>query len=108
MCLPPQPTEALQTPPVKAMGQVLSDTCGVAFGGTIEACALKLGLPLPGLTDAQQRLGAVKRVSTLGGRNSGMGMALWRIETWRGLCYLKVMSFMSLDFMCPQLMYDSV
>lgn len=43
------------------------DTCGVAFGGTIEAAALKLGLPLPGLTDAQQRLGSVKRISTLGG-----------------------------------------
>ena len=36
----------------EAMGQVLSDTCGVAFGGTIEAAALKLGLPLPNLTDA--------------------------------------------------------
>ena len=35
----------------EAMGQVLSDTCGVAFGGTIEAAALKLGLPLPNLTD---------------------------------------------------------
>ena len=56
------------------MGQVMSDTCGVAFGGTIEACALKLGLPLPGLTDAQQRLGAVKRVSTLGG---GLGIPGW-------------------------------
>jgi len=57
----------LPTLAAAAMGQVMSDTCGVAFGGTIEACALKLGLPLPGLTDAQQRLGAVKRVSTLGG-----------------------------------------
>jgi len=38
----------------------------VIFGGTIEALALKLGLPLPGLTDAQLRLGLVKRVSTSG------------------------------------------
>ena len=57
----------LPTLAAAAMGQVMSDTCGVAFGGTIEAAALKLGLPLPGLTDAQQRLGSVKRVSTLGG-----------------------------------------
>ena len=57
----------LPTLAAAAMGQVLSDTCGVAFGGTIEAAALKLGLPLPGLTDAQQRLGSVKRISTLGG-----------------------------------------
>ena len=57
----------LPTLAAAAMGQVLSDTCGVAFGGTIEAAALKLGLPLPGLTDAQQRMGSVKRISTLGG-----------------------------------------
>ena len=57
----------LPTLAAAAMGQVMSDTCGVAFGGTIEAAALKLGLPLPGLTDAQQRLGSVKRISTLGG-----------------------------------------
>ncbi|CAL1142604.1 unnamed protein product [Cladocopium goreaui] len=57
----------LPTLAAAAMGQVLSDTCGVAFGGTIEAAALKLGLPLPNLTDAQQRLGSVKRISTLGG-----------------------------------------
>ncbi|CAE7329471.1 TMEM65 [Symbiodinium sp. CCMP2592] len=57
----------LPTLAAAAMGQVMSDTCGVAFGGTIEAAALKLGLPLPGLTEAQQRLGSVKRVSTLGG-----------------------------------------
>eukprot|EP00438_Fugacium_kawagutii_P029973 Skav217700 [mRNA] locus=scaffold2294:39727:42490:- [translate_table: standard] len=42
-----------------AMGQVMSDTCGVAFGGTIEAAALKLGLPLPNLSDAQQRMGSI-------------------------------------------------
>lgn len=57
----------LPTLAAAAMGQVLSDTCGVTFGGTIEALCLKLGLPLPGLTDAQLRLGITKRVSTLGG-----------------------------------------
>jgi len=49
-----------------ACGQIFSDTSGVLFGGTIEALALKLGLPLPGLTEAQTRLGIVKRVSTFG------------------------------------------
>lgn len=57
----------LPTLAAAAMGQVLSDTCGVACGGTIEALCLKLGLPLPGLTDAQLRLGITKRVSILGG-----------------------------------------
>lgn len=57
----------LPTLAAAAMGQVLSDTCGVTFGGAIEAFCLKLGLPLPGLTDAQQRLGITKRVSTFGG-----------------------------------------
>jgi len=57
----------LPTLAAAAMGQVLSDTCGVTFGGTIEALCLKLGLPLPGLTDAQLRMGITKRVSTLGG-----------------------------------------
>lgn len=49
-----------------ALGQVLSDTTGVLCGGTIEAMAMKLGLPLPGLTDGQRALFVVKRVSTLG------------------------------------------
>mmetsp|Transcript_46289 Transcript_46289/g.124360 ORF Transcript_46289/g.124360 Transcript_46289/m.124360 type:complete len:348 (-) Transcript_46289:139-1182(-) len=57
----------LPTLAAAAMGQVLSDTCGVTFGGAIETFCLKLGLPLPGLTDAQQRLGVTKRVSTFGG-----------------------------------------
>jgi len=56
----------LHTLAAAAVGQVASDTCGVVFGGTIEALALRLGLPLPGLTDGQLRLGLVKRVSTCG------------------------------------------
>lgn len=57
----------LPTLAAAAMGQVLSDTCGVTFGNTIEAICLKMGLPLPGLTDAQLRLGLTKRVSAAGG-----------------------------------------
>jgi len=49
-----------------ALGQVFSDTSGVLFGGTIDAISMKLGLPLPGLTDAQLRMGVVKRVATFG------------------------------------------
>lgn len=50
-----------------ALGQVFSDTSGVLFGGTIEALALRLGLPLPHLTPAQQVMRGTKMVSTLGG-----------------------------------------
>ncbi|CAE8620361.1 unnamed protein product [Polarella glacialis] len=57
----------LPTLAAAACGQVLSDTCGVTFGGTIEAMALKLGLQLPGLTDAQKRMGITTRIATLGG-----------------------------------------
>eukprot|EP00932_Pfiesteria_piscicida_P003187 SRR837773.13099.p1 GENE.SRR837773.13099~~SRR837773.13099.p1 ORF type:complete len:334 (-),score=84.68 SRR837773.13099:10-963(-) len=56
----------LPTLAAAACGQVLSDTTGVLFGGTIEALATRLGLPLPGLTVAQQRLAVVKRVATFG------------------------------------------
>eukprot|EP00427_Karlodinium_veneficum_P064342 CAMPEP_0169325484 /NCGR_PEP_ID=MMETSP1017-20121227/11015_1 /TAXON_ID=342587 /ORGANISM="Karlodinium micrum, Strain CCMP2283" /LENGTH=244 /DNA_ID=CAMNT_0009420171 /DNA_START=205 /DNA_END=939 /DNA_ORIENTATION=+ len=58
---------SLPTLAAAAMGQVFSDTCGVAFGGTIEAAAMKLGLPLPGITEEQYKLGVVRRVSVLGG-----------------------------------------
>jgi len=57
----------LPTLAAAAMGQVVSDTCGVLAGGTIEAFCFKLGLSLPGLTDAQWRLYITKRVSSLGG-----------------------------------------
>lgn len=49
-----------------ACGQIFSDTSGVLFGGTIEAMALRCGLPVAGLTVAQQSLGVVKRVSMFG------------------------------------------
>lgn len=57
----------LPTLAAAAMGQVFSDASGVLFGGTIEAMALRLGLPLPGLTDDQIRLAVTKQVSTFGG-----------------------------------------
>ena len=50
-----------------AFGQVFSDVSGVMFGGTVEAAALKLGLPVPNLTPAQRALPRVKFVGTLGG-----------------------------------------
>ena len=57
----------LPTLAAAAFGQIFSDTAGVTMGGTIEACAMKLGLPLPGLSDEQQKLGVVQRIQTLGG-----------------------------------------
>lgn len=57
----------LPTLAAAALGQVLSDTCGVMFGGTIDALAVKLGLPSACLTEAQMRLGITKRVMTAGG-----------------------------------------
>jgi len=57
----------LPTLAAAAMGQVFSDTSGVLFGGTIESIALKTGLPLPGLSEAQQRMTKTKMVSTAGG-----------------------------------------
>lgn len=56
----------LPTLAAAASGQVFSDTCGVMCGGTIEAICLKLGLPLPGLTDEQCRLGITKRITIAG------------------------------------------
>jgi len=60
-------TFALPTLAAAAMGQIFSDTAGVLFGGTIEAAALKLGLPTPGLSEEQNKLGIVRRISILGG-----------------------------------------
>jgi len=57
----------LPTLAAAAMGQVFSDTSGVLCGGTIESVALKMNLPLPGLSMAQQRMTITKIVSTTGG-----------------------------------------
>lgn len=58
---------ALPTLAAAAMGQVFSDTSGVLCGGTIESIALKMNLPLPGLSMAQQRMTITKVVSTSAG-----------------------------------------
>jgi len=60
-------TFGLPTLAAAAMGQIFSDTAGVTFGGAIEATAMRLGLPLPGFTDEQQKLAVVRRVGTIGG-----------------------------------------
>lgn len=57
----------LPTLAAAAMGQVFSDTSGVLCGGTIESIALKMNLPLPGLSMAQQRMTVTKVTSTIGG-----------------------------------------
>lgn len=56
----------LSTLTAAAMGQVLSDFCGVCFGGTVEALAARCGLPDPKLTSAQRRLPIVGTVTTAG------------------------------------------
>jgi GAF domain-containing protein len=54
----------LSTLVAAGMGQVLSDTSGVLFGGVVESAAMKLGLPASGLSAAQMRLRRVKLVET--------------------------------------------
>eukprot|EP00467_Chlorarachnion_reptans_P020113 CAMPEP_0114508064 /NCGR_PEP_ID=MMETSP0109-20121206/12375_1 /TAXON_ID=29199 /ORGANISM="Chlorarachnion reptans, Strain CCCM449" /LENGTH=371 /DNA_ID=CAMNT_0001686921 /DNA_START=421 /DNA_END=1537 /DNA_ORIENTATION=+ len=56
----------LATLTAAAFGQICSDVSGVAFGGVIEAAAVRLGLPIADLTPAQRRLPNVKLVGTLG------------------------------------------
>ncbi|CAM9113380.1 unnamed protein product [Choristocarpus tenellus] len=45
---------------------VVSDVCGVCFGGTVEAIAVKMGLPSPDLTIAQRGLKISKVTATAG------------------------------------------
>lgn len=47
-----------------ASGQVLSDFCGVCFGGAIESLAVKLGLPQSGMSVEQLNLSEVGVVRT--------------------------------------------
>lgn len=48
------------------MSQQVSDVCGVCFGGTVEALAIKLGLPSPDLTLGQRTLRVSKLTATSG------------------------------------------
>ncbi|CAN0349963.1 unnamed protein product, partial [Discosporangium mesarthrocarpum] len=56
----------LATLTAAACGQVVSDVCGVCFGGTVEALAAKMGLPAPDLTPGQRALRVSKLTATVG------------------------------------------
>lgn len=56
----------LATLAAAACGQMISDTCGVCFGGFIERLASKMGLPRAHLTDEQLQLQKVKNVGIFG------------------------------------------
>eukprot|EP00904_Undaria_pinnatifida_P003376 jgi/Undpi1/13039/HiC_scaffold_8.g02702.m1 len=56
----------LATLTAAACGQVVSDVCGVCFGGTVEAMATKLGLPSPDLTLKQRALRVSRLTATSG------------------------------------------
>jgi hypothetical protein len=55
----------LATLAAAACGQVLSDFCGVCFGGVVERLAVRLGLPRSGMSAEQLALPKVKKVTTL-------------------------------------------
>jgi hypothetical protein len=61
----------LSTLTAAAFGQVFSDVSGVCFGGTVEAIASRLGLPVVTLTMAQLSLPIAKRTA-LGGAVVGV------------------------------------
>ncbi|CAN0263687.1 unnamed protein product, partial [Scytosiphon promiscuus] len=61
----------LATLTAAACGQVVSDVCGVCFGGTVEAFATKMGLPSPDLTLRQRGL-QVSRLTATSGAASGV------------------------------------
>ncbi|CAM9908728.1 unnamed protein product, partial [Sphacelaria rigidula] len=56
----------LATLTAAACGQVVSDVCGVCFGGTVEAFATKLGLKPPDLSLHQRGLKISRLVATSG------------------------------------------
>jgi hypothetical protein len=51
---------------VALLEQIFSDFSGVVFGGTVEAAAGRMGLPVHGLDSVQQSLPMAKRWQTLG------------------------------------------
>ena len=57
----------LSTLTAAAFGQIFSDVSGVVFGGTVEAAATKLGLPVPHLSKAQRVMPVTKFWATAGG-----------------------------------------
>mmetsp|Transcript_21179 Transcript_21179/g.38226 ORF Transcript_21179/g.38226 Transcript_21179/m.38226 type:complete len:294 (-) Transcript_21179:147-1028(-) len=56
----------LSTLTAAAFGQVFSNAVSVIAGGTVEALALRMGLPSPGFTPMQKKLPVVKRTALLG------------------------------------------
>jgi hypothetical protein len=59
-------TLGLSTLTAAAIGQVVSDASGVAFGSTLERIATKAGLPPTNLTTAQRALPVVVRITFAG------------------------------------------
>eukprot|EP00008_Paramoeba_atlantica_P008063 CAMPEP_0201499628 /NCGR_PEP_ID=MMETSP0151_2-20130828/77065_1 /ASSEMBLY_ACC=CAM_ASM_000257 /TAXON_ID=200890 /ORGANISM="Paramoeba atlantica, Strain 621/1 / CCAP 1560/9" /LENGTH=160 /DNA_ID=CAMNT_0047892119 /DNA_START=592 /DNA_END=1070 /DNA_ORIENTATION=+ len=68
------------------LGNLLSDVCGVGFGGAIEAASQKLGLPSPNLTPSQFRMTRV-RMTTAGGQMFGIALG----------CFLGMLPLLWLD-----------
>lgn len=58
-----------------AIGLFCSDSCGVLFGGTIEAFAERVGLPTPQFVDDQHNHPSVSRCAT-GGRLIGVQLGV--------------------------------
>ena len=56
----------LSTLTAAAFGNMISNFVGLATGGTVERLAMSLGLPSPGLTEAQRSLKVVHRVGFAG------------------------------------------
>eukprot|EP00658_Telonema_sp_P-2_P078305 TRINITY_DN7300_c0_g4_i1.p1 TRINITY_DN7300_c0_g4~~TRINITY_DN7300_c0_g4_i1.p1 ORF type:complete len:436 (-),score=83.04 TRINITY_DN7300_c0_g4_i1:299-1606(-) len=81
-------TFGLATMTAAACGQICSDFSGVMFGGTVEALANRLGLPMAGLTVEQAQLRPVKILSTV---SAGVGVVIGCLV---GMCCLL---FMDLD-----------
>ena len=56
----------LSTLTAAAFGNMISNFVGLATGGTVERLAMSVGLPSPGLTEAQRKLKIVHRVGFAG------------------------------------------
>ena len=76
----------LATMTAAALGQVCSDVSGVAFGGVVEWVCTKMGLPVPNMTGAQQRMRISKTVA-MGGSIVGVVIG----------CLLGMVNLFSLD-----------
>ena len=69
----------LSTLTAAAFGNMISNFVGLATGGTVERLAMSVGLPSPGLTEAQRSLKVVHRVGfagTLAGAMLGCALGM--------------------------------